>query len=327
MNREPRLAQLALLVPLTLGATLGCRPNLGPCDEAEATTLVFDRDGYPAYAGQALVQLSCGNGAFCHSSGIPAFQRVGAPNGLDFDMVGSRTESESSPDSEALDRLMAGRSQVFDWRFDVYEWVEDGTMPPGEAGEQATSDDGGYVFEDGSPLPSISSEDGQLLLRRWLACGSPVVAATADPSADRPPGSSCADNDVGACIVRDAALLPDPTWSSIYELLIEPRCVSCHGPGPASLIDDSQLDLRDARTAYDALVGVDAAGSACGSAAESLVVGGDADASVLIHKLRGQTATGDPACGDVMPPPPATGIPAEVIDVVRQWIDDGAADN
>jgi hypothetical protein len=320
------LQTLVAIVFITLSAS-GCEPDLGPCREDEARILVFDRDGYPAYVGQALMQVSCGNGAFCHSSGISAVQRLGAPHGLDFDMIGSRTSSDSAPDTEALARLDAGRKRSFDWRHDIYEWARDGTMPPGEVGDRAAADDGGYIFDDGSVLPTVGSKEGLTHLRRWLACGSPVVSVTRDPDASHEKGSACEDNDVGTCIVRDAALVPDPTWSSIYDLLIAPRCVSCHGPGPGSLLEESQLDMRDASTAYDALVGIPASGEACNGDGTQRVVASDSTASLLIHKLTGQAADGSAVCGEIMPPPPASAIPREVTEAVAQWIDEGANDN
>ena len=78
----PALAALALS---TLGA---CAPELPACDrEAARAPLYYDDNGYPAYPGQALVDVSCGGGAFCHAQGIADEDRLGAPEGLDLDVA------------------------------------------------------------------------------------------------------------------------------------------------------------------------------------------------------------------------------------------------
>lgn len=291
-----------------------CEPSeeVGRCtDEDLATTVVYDVDGFPAYAGQALVQTSCGNGAFCHSRGVPAANRLGAPHGLDFNMVGSRGESF---DEASAERLRSSREAVFEWRDEVLGSVETGFMPPPDAGDDVIADVG-YRFEDGSALPPIDSARGREILRQWLACGPPVVGSTVPFPDDVDP--------VGDVVPRGTPMqTPEPTWSSIYELVIGPRCgQSCHGTGVGSQIMESQLDLSDADTAYAELVGVEAEGNECAGMG-TLVVPGDPRASLLVDKIESAM----PACGDPMPVLPPL-LPGSVTEPIRQWIADGAMDN
>ena len=53
------------------------------------------------------------------------------------------------------------------------------------------------------------------------------------------------------------------------------------------------------------------------------VTPGDADNSYLIHKLEGVDAGGQPITTNQMPP--GSALSQATIDVIRQWIDAGAA--
>lgn len=306
------LSLVSLLVP----ALLACEPEaeVGRCtDEDQATAVVFDSSGFPAYAGQALLQQSCGNGSFCHSAGIPAGQRLGAPAGLDFDMVGSR--SAEGIDEDSVGRLRAGRNVTFEWRNQVLGSVKTGFMPPPDAGDDVLADLG-YRFEDGTPLPRIDSAEGMEILRQWLACGPPVVGSTtAFPDNITP---------VGDVVPRGMPMeVPEPNFTSIYDVVLGPQCgVSCHGPGPASQIEESGLDLSDRDTAYMELVGVEAEGNLCAGSGELLVVANDPEASLLIDKMVNR----EPACGDPMPPVGPL-LPDDLVEPIRQWIAMGAADD
>lgn len=97
------------------------------------------------------------------------------------------------------------------------------------------------------------------------------------------------------------------TFATIYDDIIAPGCVRCHGTR-------GNLDMRDRETAYRNLLSADT-GPAC--AGQQRVVPGDPEASLLYQKL-----AGTPACGAPMPP---TGpLPPELVERVRQWIADGA---
>jgi len=337
------------LLALTLGlTTAGCEPDLGECDPTLALTTVYFRDaenrsnprnGVPLYAGQALMQQSCGDGAFCHSQGASGSERYGAPAGLDLDVSLACTDGKC--EDADIARLVESQHRIYDQRFALYETVVNGRMPPGRRGRSVVEQAGEYVYVDPDELlacgslcsvqdgltvvrevvPGVGTSEGRRILRNWLSCGAPVVEATEDPTTT-PPGLPCSNTmgTAGECVVRIASDItaPDPDWASIYEGIIGPLCgQACHGPGELDLRSDSMLDLSDASTAYMALVGQPAQGSSCDGMG-TRVVAGDSASSLLIEKLRP-----DPSCGDPMPPSTVL-LPEDVIDAIAQWIDDGA---
>ncbi|MCA9616653.1 MAG: hypothetical protein KC586_28035, partial [Myxococcales bacterium] len=174
------------LVALVAFASLGCRAELGECDRARAYQVVFRltpsggaveeeaiagsfEDGTPLYAGQALMQMHCGNGGFCHAPAATGNGRAGAPLGLDFDLslacrntdnccdeatceVFARSACDAEPEgsradcqqttydtemarvTSARERLDRNQRVTYDHRYDILRTVEDGSMPPGAAG-------------------------------------------------------------------------------------------------------------------------------------------------------------------------------------------------
>ncbi len=152
----------------------GCiPPELGECDETVARVVVYtdDAQGLPAYAGQALINQSCGAGAFCHSEG--AVDRHGAPLGMDFDLALATDEAQT----ERLRRDQATAHRLGRW---ILLEVQQETMPPGAIGAEVAASGPAY-----RNLPALFSPEGKETLRNWLACGSPVVERV---SADRPTG-------------------------------------------------------------------------------------------------------------------------------------------
>jgi hypothetical protein len=105
-----------------------------------------------------------------------------------------------------------------------------------------------------------------------------------------------------------------PTLSSIQDNLFAPTCSGCHtGPSGAAL--PAGLDLTSLSMSFMDLVGV----SSVQNAALNRVEPGDPDASYLIQKLEGTASSGSRM------PPLGAAIDQATIDVVRQWITDGAA--
>lgn len=101
-----------------------------------------------------------------------------------------------------------------------------------------------------------------------------------------------------------------PTLDQIQAAVFEPMCASCHSPGGSA--GGVGMDLRDADSSYASLVNVP-------SAADPMilrVVEGDPDTSYLVHKLENT--------GDVGVMPPTGMLDQSTIDVIRQWIADGA---
>ncbi len=301
------LGALLLIAP----ALAGCSPDVGECDMAAATTVVYDDNGIPAFAGQAQVQASCGNGAFCHSAQASGTDRLGAPHGLDFDMAVVVGEG---PEPEFTERLRAGRARVEERIDDVFGTVEAGTMPPfGESTLVAHAGAPRYAFEDGRRLPPIDLPAGYEIFRNWLACGAPVVERTTP----RPDGVA----PVGE-IVEPRSVEIEPTFTSIYDAYLGPSCgLTCHGPANAGQLALSNLDLSTRDGALAALVNRDAAGRDCAGSGLVLVAPNEPDDSLLLQKLVPPAGL----CGDPMPigatPPP------NVVEAVRGWIMDGAEDN
>ncbi len=104
----------------------------------------------------------------------------------------------------------------------------------------------------------------------------------------------------------------EPTFTNVHSTVLQPSCAfsSCHGSA-----DAGDLTLTDAAASYTALV--DAPSSA--DPERILVVPGDPDASYLLQKLE---AAAD-LVGEPMPPP-AGGLDAAKVALVRDWIAAGA---
>lgn len=108
------------------------------------------------------------------------------------------------------------------------------------------------------------------------------------------------------------------TWSDVFaDIISGNNCDNgyCHGGGSGG------LTMTDAASTYAALVGVSAAGMACGPTGAIRVVPGDPDASLIIQKLEGA-----PDCGASMPKELPM-LQQSEIDRLRAWILDGATNN
>jgi len=123
-----------------------------------------------------------------------------------------------------------------------------------------------------------------LLVVLLLACNDDLVLS--------PPGDDAPPDAQGWCGVQ---------------AIFQSNCLSCHSA--ASHLGDLDLETDP----HAALVGVQAAGDA----SRTLVIAGDPDNSALLAKLQP-----DPPFGGMMPP----GVPlsAARVELVRQWIADGA---
>ncbi len=341
-------ATLAFLVALSASA---CTVDVGPCDPFAAREVVYLRqldpdtrepltedpfNGTPMFAGQAIMQVSCGDSRQCHASGATGSARNGVPAGLDFDLPAACDAAGCLPG--AVQRLRANQSTVFDYRRHILRTLDRGTMPPGAAGTGVRNQAGEYVridtsdqffvggVETGEALPEIETAEGRAIVQNWLACGAPVVERFEVPNTPQDSGRNCRGST--DCVYRvDAnANPPLPTWDSIFEVIIFPACgAKCHGPdAPGESIDsrdESQLDLSEPDLAYAQMVNRVAEGDECFGTG-TLIVPGDADASLLIDKM----ASNSPSCGDPMPSG-AQLYPEEFMSVLRQWINEGALDN
>lgn len=105
-----------------------------------------------------------------------------------------------------------------------------------------------------------------------------------------------------------------PTLQSIQDNIFSPTCSGCH-VGPNGGVLPAGLDLTNLTASFLGLVDV----ASSQVSALDRVEPGDPDASYLIRKLEGTAATG----GQM--PPFGTPLDQATIDVVRQWITDGAS--
>lgn len=260
---------------LTAVLAAGCVSSPGECDsdaEALAYEVVYTADGLPAYAGQALLNRSCGNGQFCHTEGVSATDRNGAAAGLDFDLpvaalVTERTIASRLAAQARADRLLAHQQRVSSTRDTIWTEISSGRMPPGGsvgggiACRVAQSPGYDRVAADGvtfSPLPRLADTpdpdpetcnvpprptdaeraEAREILRSWLACGAPIVDRTIENALENP---------VGRFVPVCERSCVDATWSALYEQVIagrpriegvqdaiRPSCAiaGCHAPDP-----------------------------------------------------------------------------------------------
>lgn len=301
------------LVPIVSSLALAaCGPDLGVCDQQAAEAVVYD-DGLPAFEGQALMIQSCGSGGFCHSEGIEAAERHGAPAGMELDL---RLASQS-PDveEEALARLGRAQANAYFHRELIYAAVESGAMPPdvtdvplGRPEYQRVPDGA----REGPALPPIDSPEGLRILRNWLACEAPVVERTL-------PRSDGNDNTVGQTVATIETTPVEPRWGPIYERIITRSCAlsSCHDADTAA----GELDMSTPERAHEELL-APAAGRFCGPTGATRVVPRDPEASLLIRKLRGNGPDGR-VCGSRMPSAGSHLSDARV-QTIETWIEAGA---
>ncbi len=153
----------------------GCAVDPGGCDELAAREVYYDEEGFPAYAGQALLEVSCGQARYCHATDIPAEARFGVPVGLELD-VGIAVDASELP------RLAHARRVAWNLRGEILHQVDVGAMPPGPpSGDEALAGAPRYRTRIGTPeehgLPAIDDPAAREMLRNWLACGAHVVEA------------------------------------------------------------------------------------------------------------------------------------------------------
>jgi hypothetical protein len=286
---KPSLPLASLVTCIALAAQ-ACGGDLGACDEEAAEQLVYGRNRLVATAGQALAHDSCGNGAFCHSAKATGDNRVGAPHGLDFDMIPSAT----------------GWRTLLDYAEAAWAAVEDGSMPPRGAGATKVGS-GDWCYErqraaDAPRVPTIYTAEGKEIFRNWLACDMPFVAETTledEPSGGDGDGDGDEDGGVPSGTVD---------WGTIYADIVAPNCAlgGCHDDRSGA----GSLKMGDACGAFEAL-------QQPGPCDRARVTPGDAD-SFMLEKLRDEA----PSCGFRMP---TTGRLAESdIARVAEWIEAGA---
>lgn len=280
-------ARIATLVLVALAACGG--DDLGECDQEAAEQPVFGRGGLVATKGQALVHDSCGQGAFCHSASARGDLRMGAPAGLDFDMLPAAS----------------GWPAVVERREEIWDAVQDGSMPP----DGHTAGDGDWSFDrardaDGARLPALATREGKGALRNWLACNAPIVVETRQPEPPAPEPDA------------DMAEL-EQQWTQLHGAL-QQTCVTgaCHNAAMLQQLGGAGQALpfeADECVVYRWLLWDDG-----GNCAQPFVVAGRPDESSLVWKMEHDSRI----CGGPMPPDAEVDEP--LVADVRDWIERGA---
>ncbi len=239
---------------------VGCKRDLGECnldgqtpdgfpiDGPAAFDIAYrETDGLPMYEGQAIIQSSCGDGAFCHAPAAVGGDRFGTPSGLNFDVDLACTDASQNPtcippiqsceggetDTPYCQRLAGLRNnqnQVRNWAEGMIQEIRSGTMPPGAVGRSVRNTAPWVRQSNGGQLPSIDSSEGQEIVRNWLACKSPAIARTETPPSTALELEPCQSVDDEICVYSGPGDLPDPNWSDIYFGIMFTDCVICHGP-------------------------------------------------------------------------------------------------
>jgi hypothetical protein len=304
-------------------AVAGCGADLGECDDALAHTLVYDPAGTPFYAGQAMVQESCA-GSFCHSGNATKDARLGAPFELDFDVPVIDAMDSAEAQAAQLELLSAGHATVTEWLEDMWGQVDGGSMPPGApAGKRAklswsASDGlGGALGATEDTVPSVTSKAGKEVLRNWLACGAPVVAATTGTSVEAEP--------IGDVLPpADNVTAVEATWESIHAKVIVQNCTSCHNA--AMSFPGTTLDLsagpNGASDVLPRLVDQPASSAGLCAGMGTLIIASDCQSSIFFQKLRAADGVST-TCGDPMPLA-ALALTQPEQDAICTWIDAGA---
>lgn len=192
---------------------------------------------------------------------------------------------------------------------DGNETAIDGTgriSVPGANPASAVFDLNGVALADDTYEVRLSGSGGSLIL------DLDANALDGEYLGAFPSGNGTAGGDFVSTFVLSTATL-GPTLDEIQAAVFTPECASCHS-GPTGATLPAGMDLSDADASHAALVGVD-------SIMEPgifRVVAGDPETSYLIDKLEGTHTN-----GSIMPP--SGRLDQATIDVIRQWISDGAA--
>ena len=164
-----------------------------------------------------------------------------------------------------------------------------------------------YDAPAGINAPLVVAGD-QLLIAVGMDLG--VVIALSLQANEPPEGAA------GASAPPPTADSIEPTWSAVYQAMVQRGCnggTTCHSSALAG-----QLQMTSAAAAYSALVSVPAAGSACSTTGLMRVAPNEPDNSLLVQKLEAAM----PICGQHMPP--GGTVPAEQLTALRMWIEKGA---
>lgn len=171
-----------------------------------------------------------------------------------------------------------------------------------QGGEETTQDTG--TTSGGTTASSSTTSSG------GTTSGGTTTSSSTSSGGSTTSGGSTSG---GTC-----AGVTHPTLSEIQSQIFDPSCATafCHGSSRRG-----GLDLRSG-SSYSNLVHVDPTNSTARSKGYKRVLPGDTTKSFLVHKLRGTLGSGE---GSRMPPQGA--LPEDKIQMIEQWICDGAPNN
>jgi hypothetical protein len=319
---------------LLLASACVSDPELGSCDFDQARQLVFQAPNgvteigntvVPMYAGQALLTQRCNEGE-CEGHAYYDLSPA-CPIGCCNDGDCLRTARRVCGDDDACveefvvrgheqrasgsERLQANQWKVFDRRRAIWGAASRrslGRRGPASGAALFTDVEDFQLVEE---VPGLDTESGREALRNWLACGSPVVELVNPGFGDRV--ARCGDGSVGECVrLPFVPTAPEPTWSSIFDVVIEPLCGQCHSEGCTDGCADLSLETR--MGAYERLR--DGRGEAvCGDRmGERFLTPGDPDDSGFYTALTVRCWYHD-----------GLYLPDEVLAPIRAWIEAGAS--
>jgi hypothetical protein len=142
-----------------------------------------------------------------------------------------------------------------------------------------------------------------------IASASAALVGCSSPNSGPSPGAT--ENEAG---------VTTPTFTEVYTQVIAVNCLTCHVPGQIG-VTEGMLDMSTQALAFQDLVGVAAAGSACGGTGETRVVPSEPTMSLLYQKV-----SGTETCGTRMPQNSAP-LQQTSINEIHDWIAGGALDN
>jgi hypothetical protein len=162
-----------------------------------------------------------------------------------------------------------------------------------------------------------------------FACLTAVAVACSSNNNENfvPPEIDSGFVEIDAGALKDAAkaaveaATAGATFTMVYSDIISPICVQCHNPAGIG-VSMGHLDMSTKAAAFSDLVGVAAAGVACGGMG-TRVVPGNASDSILFKKV--DPNQGSP-CGSKMPLGLAPLTVAQA-DEIESWINAGALNN
>jgi hypothetical protein len=320
-----RVAPLLLLSLFSVA----CGAEVGDCEDPQLgkdTVLVA---GSIQYGGQAIMNIACAQG--CHSSSAKGSAREGAPGGLDFDLrpvdpngedITGMVTTDAGTVLRIEDSVASGlrerQRRVFEDRDRIWQQVQDGLMPPGGMFAQfkraivniVNSAESNPCVASTRKYEPITEKSSQDVLRRWLACGAPIVETTSEVvETNGAPGSagfqyqSCGDAPAG-----DGGASGSITIETVHARIFE-QCVPCHSPE-----GEQEPDLETPEKAYQILVG----DSEMRCNDKPYVTKGSPSQSYFYDIV----AQARPGCSARMPPGGA--LTTSEIKLISDWIQGGA---